>query len=566
MATRDDIARQYCIGSGVELGPGMRPTQVAAGSKLAFVDKRGPEELAQYFGSNDVVSGERLDTFDRGSFDFLIAHHVLEHSANVIDDLAIWLSYLRDGGVAFLSVPDRHHCADSSRLETPVNHFVTDYILGLDDSSFESREHIYSFLSAWHAVGGLAGKSKEESARLTSVAVHNPQNDLHWHVFSLPSLRFVVEVAARLLGRRAIVQVIETGGVENEHRIVASIVQAQDSDRQITKLHALRAELGQFIAEFCVNALEGQPLYTLSARDRDKIFVAEAGKARWVREPRTLVERGIDKTPAQYIEFGAARDAVVGADVVTSTLALAMDRRSAVADRVNLSGGRGLEISPGAAPLLLREAAKDLVYCDKVGGEAWSDVYGTRGGMVSSDVVLGDRSLADVFPPQDFDYIVSSHVLEHIPDFIGFFKSAEIILKPGGDVVMLVPDKRYTFDVLRKPSSADQLERAHMQKLKHPSREMVVDFFTNIDQGVEAAALWRGEYQPSPSYPNGLEKANTLDLEKTDVHCWVFTPDSLRDLVEHVLAIHTPSLSIVDVSDTPTGGNEFLVHIRKALL
>lgn len=564
MATRDDIAREYCVGSGVELGPGMRPTQVAPGSKLAFVDKRGPDELARYFGSADVVSGERLDSFERGSFDFLIAHHVLEHSPNAIDDLVVWLSYVRDGGVVFLSVPDRHHCADSARLETPANHFITDYILGLDESSFESREHIYSFLSAWHAVGGLAGKSKDEAARLTSLAVHNPQNDLHWHVFSLPALRFVVETAARLIGRKAIVQVIETGAPENEHRIVASLVQAQGVDDEISKLRSLRAELGGFVATFCVKALEGQPLYTLSAQDRDKMFVAEDGKARWVREPRTLIERGIDNAPAQYIEFGATRDSVVGDDIITSTLALAMDRRIAVSDRVKLASGRGLEISPGAAPLLLREAAADLVYCDKVGGEAWKSVYGGRGDMVNSDVVLGDRNLEEIFPDQDFDYIVSSHVLEHIPDFIGFFKSAEIILKPGGDLVMLVPDKRYTFDVLRRPSSVDQIESAHNQKLTHPSREMVVDFFTNIDQGVEAAALWRGDYRPSPSHLNGLEKANSLDLDKTDVHCWVFTPDGLRDLVEHVAAIHTPSLSVVDVSDTPTGGNEFLVHIRKA--
>lgn len=564
MNTRDDIAREYCVGSGVELGPGQRPTQVGRGSKIAFVDKRSAEELARYFGSTDVVSGERLDRFDRGSFDFLIAHHVLEHSPNVIEELITWMSYVREGGMFFLSVPHRHHCADATRLVTPPNHFVSDYILGIDESSFESREHIYSFLSAWHAVGGLADKSKDDAAWLTAAAVHKPENDLHWHVFTEATLRFVVETAARLSGRSALVHVQETGGAENEHRIVVSLHKAAEEDRDAAALKRLRFDLGPQIASFCLNAFEGQPLHTLSERDEGKIFVAEAGKARWVREPRTLVERGIQGVPAQFIEFGHARDQVVGDEIMTSTLALAMDRRGAVADRVRVACGRGLEISPGAAPLLLRDAAAELVYCDKVGGDAWKNTYGARGEMMNSDVVLGSKSLEEVFPAQHFDYVVSSHVLEHIPDFIGFFKSAETILKQGGDLVMLVPDKRYTFDVLRTPSSVEQIERAFSEKLTHPSYEMVLDFYTNIDNRVQATAIWRGEYQAQPSNPDGLGQARAVNLETADVHCWVFTPDVLRQLIEHTIAAHTPSLAVVDVSDTPTGGNEFLVHVRKA--
>lgn len=563
MTTRDQIAREHCIGSGVELGPGRRPTQVGPGSTLAFVDKRGPEELARYFGSSDVVSGERLSSFEPGSFDFLIAHHVLEHTPNVIEELITWFSYVRDGGVVFLSVPDRAHCLDATRLVTPPNHFVTDYILGIDESSFESREHIYSFLSGWHDAGGLAGRSKEEAAQLTRMAVHKASNDLHWHVFTEASFKFVVETAARLSGRVATLKLLQTGGSENEHRLVASLAVSPPADDDIEALKDLRANLGRRIAQFCLRAFEGQPFYTLSQRDQGKILVAEEGKARWVREPQTLEERGIDKTPPQYIEFGLARDDVVGEDIVSSTLALGLDRRAAVVDRIRIYAGRGLEISPGAAPLVLREVAADVVYCDKVGGEAWNNVYGGRGEMVNSDVVLGSKRLEEVFPEDRFDYIVSSHVLEHIPDFIGFFKSAQHILKPGGDLVMLVPDKRYTFDALRQPSTVEQIERAHRDKLTHPSYEMVADFYAHVDQGVEAAAIWRGDYRPRPTHANGLELARTIKLEEADVHCWVFTPEHLRALVDYVAAVHTPLLSVIDVSGTPAGGNEFLVHMRK---
>lgn len=565
MTTRDQIAREHCIGAGVELGPGQRPTQVGPDSTLAFVDKRGPEELARYFGSSDVVTGERLESFTSGSFDFLIAHHVLEHSSNVIEELMSWMSYVRDGGVVFLSVPDRRHCPDSTRLETPPNHFVSDYILGIDDSSFESREHIYSFLSAWHAVGALADRSKEEAAHLTAMAVHKPENDLHWHVFTETTLRFVVETAARLSGRSAVIKVLTTGGAENEHRILASLIQASGPDQEIDHLKTLRANFGRFVSGFCLNALESQPLYTLSPRDHGKIFVAEAGKARWVREPETLIARGIDDVPAQYVEFGRARDDVVGDEIVSATLSLAMGRQRAVAQRVRLATGRGLEISPGSAPLIRREDAGDLIYCDKVGGDAWTSTYGKHGEMMKTDITLGTKRLDEVFPAAHFDYVVSSHVLEHIPDFVGFFKSVETVLKPNGDLVMIVPDKRYTFDILREPSSIEQIERAHKLQLVHPSDDMIRDFFTHIDHAATAEGLWAGTHQPKPSFSADRveERLSQINPETIDLHCWVFTPATMWTLLGYVCEVHVPSLSIVDVSDTPHGSIEFLVHMRK---
>ncbi|MBX9747305.1 MAG: methyltransferase domain-containing protein [Hyphomonadaceae bacterium] len=562
MRSRDDIAGLYCIGNGVELGPGQRPTSVAAGSTLAFVDKRGPEELKRYFGSSDVVCGQRLDAFARGSFDFLIAHHVLEHSSNVIEDLIDWMSYVREGGTLFISVPDRRHCPDISRLETPPNHFLSDYILGIDDSSFESREHIYSFLAGWTEVGALADKNKQEAAAMVAQAVRSPTNDLHWHVFTEATLRFVVETAARVSGRLASVRIEEIGAPENEHRIVVSLTRAAMPDAQVERLRTLRSELGSFVTSFCLDALEGRPLFSLSETDHGKIFVAEAGKVHWVRDPRILADRGISQAPTQYIEFGRARDAVMGADIVTATLSLATDRRTAVTSRINLQHGLGLEISPGAAPLIEREMG-NVVYCDKVGDESWRGVYGQRGDNRMSDVVLGARALHEVFEPEQFDYAVSSHVLEHIPDFIGFFKSAERILKSGADLVMLVPDKRFTFDVLRENSTVDQIEQAHALALKHPSYEMVLDFHTKIDQTARADTLWSGAHQPKPSQANALDIVRSIKLEDADVHCWVFTPASLRTLLEHVIAQHAHALTLVDLSDTPFGGNEFLVHMRR---
>jgi SAM-dependent methyltransferase len=381
------------------------------------------------------------------------------------------------------------------------------------------------------------------------------------------TLEFVVKTAARLLGRSVVVEVLETAGPENEHRIVASLVADGLPDQEIEQVKALRADLGRFVSSFCLNALQDQPLFALSKRDQGKIFVAEGGKACWVREPETLIARGIAHVPAQYIEFGRARDDVVGDEIISATLSLAMGRQSAVAKRVRLDG-RGLEISPGAAPLIRREdAAGGLTYCDKVGGDAWKASYGAKaqGEMLSSDVTLGTRRLDEVFPAAHFDYVVSSHVLEHIPDFIGFFKSVEIVLKPNSDLVMIVPDKRYTFDVLREPTSIAQIERAHELRLIHPSREMMREFFSHIDHAATAELLWAKTHQPAPTFSADQveERLGRTKPEDIDLHCWVFTPSVMRTLLDYVCEVHAPLLHVVEVSDTPHGSIEFMIHMKK---
>lgn len=44
------------------------------------------------------------------------------------------------------------------------------------------------------------------------------------------------------------------------------------------------------------------------------------------------------------------------------------------------------------------------------------------------------------FPPSSFDVITMWHVLEHLPDPVGSLKAASELLKPGGAIVVAVPD------------------------------------------------------------------------------------------------------------------------------
>lgn len=128
---------------------------------------------------------------------------------------------------------------------------------------------------------------------------------------------------------------------------------------------------------------------------------------------------------------------------------------------------------------------------------------------------------------------------------------------------MYVPDKRYTFDVLRPVSTIADIEGAHNHRLRHPSRAMARDVYTNTDFSAEAAGLWDKSHRPTPTHNStaALKIADELDLSRADLHCFTFTPESFLDLITHVIETHVPTFQVLEITDTPYGCNEFIVDL-----
>jgi SAM-dependent methyltransferase len=76
----------------------------------------------------------------------------------------------------------------------------------------------------------------------------------------------------------------------------------------------------------------------------------------------------------------------------------------------------------------------------------------TGGEFVDAQTFVGIES-------EVFDFVLSAHVIEHLPDPIGAIRSALRVIKPGGVVLLSVPDMRYTTDRLRPVTSLDHLRR-----------------------------------------------------------------------------------------------------------
>jgi SAM-dependent methyltransferase len=152
---REDLARRYLVGEGIEIGPGMLPLRVPHCVRVRYVDtlsrdallaKAGGEflgrgiDLAAIPRTDVIEDAQTLESFADDSVGFIIANHVLEHLEDPIGALKSFLRVARHTGIIFLTLPDARHSFDHLRERTPVEHLLRDHTEG----PHSSREDHYA--------------------------------------------------------------------------------------------------------------------------------------------------------------------------------------------------------------------------------------------------------------------------------------------------------------------------------------------------------------------------------------------------------------------------------------
>lgn len=95
------------------------------------------------------------------------------------------------------------------------------------------------------------------------------------------------------------------------------------------------------------------------------------------------------------------------------------------------------------------------------------------------DFVWQDGPLTGLIPPamhRTFDGLIASHVGEHVPDLIAFFKDASALVKLDGLMALALPDKRVCFVCFQPLTTTGDVVDAHFPgRTRHRRR----DFFTS---------------------------------------------------------------------------------------
>jgi len=133
---RKEIASQYIVGEGIEVGALNAPLEVPNGAKVKYVDRMSAKNLQQQYPELSTLSvldpdiiddGEKLLTLANNTYDFVIANHMIEHCQNPIGAIQNFLRVLKVGGILYMGVPNKHYTFDRDRPLTTLDHLVKDY-------------------------------------------------------------------------------------------------------------------------------------------------------------------------------------------------------------------------------------------------------------------------------------------------------------------------------------------------------------------------------------------------------------------------------------------------------
>ncbi len=230
-----------------------------------------------------------------------------------------------------------------------------------------------------------------------------------------------------------------------------------------------------------------------------------------------------------------------------------MPGREALASRLR---GSGLDLGPGSHPFEVPPGVT-VRYVDRwvpeenrsLFPELSDDVLFPKPDIVSNFDTDGLRMIES----KSQDFVVASHVLEHLADPIGFLVDMYRVLRPGGLAIVLLPDLRRTFDNKRPATPLEHLAAEHAAGVTTVDDDHIIEFLVLADT------------DSHPEIPDDpVERAELLDYHRRrsiHVHCW--TEDDFPAVLRYCTEELDQRWELLD--RLPTGdGMEFGYLLRRA--
>jgi len=174
--------------------------------------------------------------------------------------------------------------------------------------------------------------------------------------------------------------------------------------------------------------------------------------------------------------------------------------------------GSGIEIGPGNHPFELPLPGVHVQYVDRWRAQESTELFpqlAEHSAFIEPDLIA-DFNTDRLAPIADHsqDFVIASHVLEHLADPVGFLADIHRVLRPGGVALILLPDRHRTRDRDRSPTSL-----AHL----------VAEYEAGVDEISDAHLIEWLQHRGKPLGQTEDEQRQTLDRYRRrsiHVHCW----------------------------------------------
>ena len=232
----------------------------------------------------------------------------------------------------------------------------------------------------------------------------------------------------------------------------------------------------------------------------------------------------------------------------------------------------GLEVSPLFRPTVLKSQC-NVFYTDYTTAEHSREKHSNyvHDEIMDIDFVWtpGKRLIDCVPDKKRFDWAIASHVLEHVPDPIGWLLEIFDVLNPGAVISLALPEKQHCFDAFRRETDAADLVDVWVRRQKIPSPRQLFDFLSRaLDGSKPMKGSPTGALAPFEEQVRVYTDENAMDFVAHswvtgayfDAHCSVFTPESFVSVMKQLNAV---GILNVTVSEPVSEFGEFIVKLTK---
>jgi SAM-dependent methyltransferase len=199
--------------------------------------------------------------------------------------------------------------------------------------------------------------------------------------------------------------------------------------------------------------------------------------------------------------------------------------RSIVVDRKGLEIGGPSHVFGKRHNLPLYDAVSTLDNCDFSQDTGWANhknSYCFHPKKPCGKTFITEGNQLDLVPDYSYDFLLSSHNLEHFANPVKALKEWQRVVKPGGHLIVVLPHYKRTFDRNRTPT---------------PIQHMFEDFERGIgeDDLTHVEEVLKGQRHDHPSGSEEEERKGLLrNFEHRMMHHHVFDEANSRELFEAV--------------------------------
>jgi SAM-dependent methyltransferase len=180
----------------------------------------------------------------------------------------------------------------------------------------------------------------------------------------------------------------------------------------------------------------------------------------------------------------------------------------------------GVEIGPGSTPVPGLTPAPFYVDCfkDFGGMECLADYYG--------------HACALPFHDHSLDYVIASHVLEHVANPIAALAEWYRVLRPGGVIYLIIPDRRYTWDRHRALTPVAHFLADYEAGTTAADPTHIEDFVNDVEWSEWCPSIPTAEVPAKKIEIAQILHAQVARGEEINLHFHTFEPSNVRALLE----------------------------------